>query len=26
LQRGLQVARQFSVTQIPRKSHCDLKG
>lgn len=26
LQRGLQVARQFSITQIPRKSHCDLKG
>lgn len=26
LQRGLQVARQFSVTQIPRKSRCDFKG
>jgi hypothetical protein len=26
LQRGLQVARQFSVTQIPRKSQCDFKG
>jgi hypothetical protein len=26
LHRGLQVARQFSVTQIPRKSQCDFKG